>query len=186
MTDSNPLDGMPSITEQKPKYNQPAHMSYWDCGRIAVGIVEAMKPFLRDDIAEIATTAMERHAIGVMNMQHQRHREYQDRRKPEGYMAQRRFTGDQPAPDPTIPPGGPLNDVRVELNGVKGAVGEVLQLARGSFEQDAMVSTRLDSIELTLKTEFERTHQQLAFAHGCDAWLKDEEAEEEEVEIPDD
>ena len=69
---------------------------------------------------------------------------------------------------------------------MKGAVGEVLQLARGSFEQDATESTRLDSIELTLKTEFERTHQQLAFAHGCDAWLKDDEAEEEEVEIPDD
>ena len=47
-----------------------------------------------------------------------------------------------------------------------------------------MVSTRLDSIELTLKTEFERTHQQLAFAHGSDLWLKDDEAEEEE-EVPD-
>ena len=187
MTDSNPLDGIPSITEQKPKYNQPAHMSYWDCGRIAVGIVEAIKPFLRDDIEEIATTLMERHAIGVMNMQHQRHREHQDRRKPEGYMAQRRFTGDQPAPDPTIPPGGPLNDVRVELNGVKGAVGEVLQLARGSFEQNAMVSNRLDSIELTLKTEFERIHQQLAYIHHNNGWLESEpEAEEEEAPDPDD
>ena len=146
-----------------------------------------MKPFLRDDIAEIATTAMERHAIGVMNMQHQRHREYQDRRKTEGYMAQRRFTGDQPAPDPTIPPGVSLNDVRVELNGVKGAVGEVLQLARGSFEQNAMVSNRLDSIELTLKTEFERIHQQLAYIHHNNGWLESEpEAEEEEAPDPDD
>ena len=47
-----------------------------------------------------------------------------------------------------------------------------------------MVSSRLDSIELTLKTEFERIHQQLAYAHGCDAWLKDDEPEEEE-EAPD-
>ena len=53
MTDSNPLDGIPSITEQKPKYNQPAHMSSWDCRRIAVGIVEAISPFLRDTIEEI-------------------------------------------------------------------------------------------------------------------------------------
>ena len=102
-------------------------------------------------------------------------------------MAQRRLTGDQPAPDPTIPPGGPLNDVRVELNGVKGTVDEVLQLARGSFEHDAMVSTRLDSIELTLKRECERLHQQLAYIHQNNAWLElSEPEEEEEVEAPDD
>ena len=51
-----------------------------------------------------------------------------------------------------------------------------------------MVSTRLDSIELTLKAEFERINQQFAYAHRCDAWLKDDEPEEEEeeVEVPDD
>ena len=173
MTDSNPLDGIPSITEQKPKYNQPAHMSYWDCGRIAVGIVEAISPFLRDTIEEIATTVMERHAIGVMNMQHQRHREYQDRRKPEGYMAQRRLTGDQPAPDPTIPPGGAVNDLRVELNEVKGALNQVLK--------------KLDALD----KRHDRSDQQLAYLNRTNVWMESEpepepEAEEEEVEAPDD
>ena len=169
MTDSNPLDGIPSITEQKPKYNQPAHMSSWDCGRIAVGIVEAIKPFLRDDIEEIATTVMERHAIGVMNMQHQRQREYQDRRKPEGYMAQRRLTGDQPAPDPTIPPGGAVNDQRVQLSGLVGAVNQVIK--------------RMDALD----KRFDRIDEQLAYLNRTNVWMESEpEAEEEKVEAPDD
>ena len=161
----------------------PINLTRFDRMSIAMAIMEDLKPEILEFLQQFGKDFLDHVAVGYHNTQAQKWREDRQRRE---HLEQRRFISDQAVPDPYMPPGGALNDVRVELNGVKGAVGEVLQLARGSFEQDAMVSTRLDSIELTLKTEFERTHQQLAFAHGCDAWLKDDEAEEEEVEIPDD
>ena len=164
----------------------PKNLSRFDRMSIAMAIMEDLKPEMLEFLQHFGKDFLDHVAVGYHNTQAQKWREYREDRQRREHREQRRFISNQAVPDPYIPPGGALNDVRVELNGVKGAVGEVLQLARGSFEQDAMVSTRLDSIELTLKTEFERTHQQLAFAHGCDAWLKDEEAEEEEVEIPDD
>ena len=164
----------------------PKNLTRFDRMSIAMAIMEDLKPEMLEFLQQFGKDFLDHVAVGYHNTQAQKWREHREDRQRREHREQRRFISDQGVPDPYMPPGGALNDVRVELNGVKGAVGEVLQLARGSFEQDAMVSTRLDSIELTLKTEFERTHQQLAFAHGCDAWLKDDEAEEEEVEIPDD
>ena len=87
-------------------------------------------------------------------------------------MAQRRLTGDQPAPDPTIPPGGAVNDLILKVNALVGGVDGVAKQLCDLREQLETLSDRVDA--------------QFAYAHRSDAWLKDDEAEEEEVEAPDD
>ena len=159
--------------------------SFWDLAAFTERIMQMLEPRIEESFERLVQGSLDRQSIAWTNMQVLKHHEYRDQRERREHRDQRRFIGDKPAPDSTIPLGGALNDVRVELNGVKGAVGEVLQLARGSFEQDATVSTRLDSIELTLKTEFERIHQQLAYIHHNNGWLELSEPEEEEVEVPD-
>ena len=69
---------------------------------------------------------LDRVAIGYFNTQAQKWREHERRERRE-HRDLRRFIGDRPAPDPTIPPGGAVNDLRVELNEVKGALNQVLK-----------------------------------------------------------
>ena len=161
--------------------------SWLDVAAFTERVMASLEPMIEEAFNRHGQESLDRQSISWMNLQVQKQREYREQRDRRAHREQPRFVGNQDAPDPYMPPGGALNDVRVELNGVKGAVGEVLQLARGSFEHDAMVSTRLDSIELTLKRECERLHQQLAYIHQNNAWLElSEPEEEEEVEVPDD
>ena len=67
-----------------------------------------------------------------------------------------------------MPPGGAVNDLRVELNEVKVALNQVLK--------------KLDAFD----KRHDRFDEQLAYANATDAWLKDIEAEEDEVPDPDD
>ena len=147
----------------------PKNLSRFDRMSIAMAISEELKPDVQEWLEGLSKDLLDRVAIGYFNTQAQKWREHNERRERCEHRDLRRFIGDQPAPDPTIPPGGAVNDLRVELNEVKGALNQVLK--------------KLDALD----KRHDRSDQQLAYLNRTNVWMESEpEAEEEEGEAPDD
>ena len=147
----------------------PKNLSRFDRMSIAMGISEELKPDVQEWLEGLSKDLLDRVAIGYFNTQAQKYREHREDRQRREHRDQRRFIGNQAVPDPTIPPGGALNDVRVELNEVKVALNQVLK--------------KLDALD----KRHDRFDEQLAYLNRTNVWLESEpEAEEEEVPDPDD
>lgn len=144
------------------------NLTRFDRMSIAMAISEDLKPEILECLQHFGKDFLDHVAVGYHNSQAQKLREYREDRQRREHRDQRRFISNQDVPDPTIPPGGAVNDLRVELNEVKVALNQVLK--------------KLDAFD----KRHDRFDEQLAYAHRSSAWLTDDETEEEEVEIPDD
>ena len=143
--------------------------SFWDVAAFCTRVMDYLEPMIEEAFERLIQGSLDRQSVAWTNMQVQKHREYRDQRERREHREQRRFTSDQPVHDPTIPPGGALNDVRVELNEVKVALNQVLK--------------KLDALD----KRHDRSDEQLAYLNRTNVWLEsDPEAEEEEVPDPDD
>ena len=144
--------------------------SFWDLAAFTERIMQMLEPRIEESFERLVQGSLDRQSIAWTNMQVLKHHEYRDQRERREHRQQRRFVGNQDVPDPTIPPGGAVNDLRVELNEVKVALNQVLK--------------KLDALD----KRHDRSDEQLAYIHHNNAWLElsEPEAEEEEVEAPDD
>ena len=140
--------------------------SFWDLAAFIERIMQMLEPRIQDMAETITQGTLDRQSIAWTNMQVLKHHEYRDQRERREHRQQRRFVSNQDVPDPTIPPGGAVNDLRVELNEVKVALNQVLK--------------KLDAFD----KRHDRIDEQLAYVHRSSAWSKDDEAEEE-IEVPD-
>ena len=141
--------------------------TWLDVAAFTQRVMDYLEPMIEESFERLVQGSLDRQSIAWANLQVQKHREHRERRE---HRDLRRFIGNQDAPDPTIPPGGAVNDLRVELNEVKGALNQVLK--------------KLDALD----KRHDRSDEQLAYIHHNNAWLElsEPEAEEEEVEAPDD
>ena len=148
---------------------QPSGKGSWlDVAAFTERVMGYLEPMIEEAFNRHGQESLDRQSISWMNLQVQKHREYRDQRDRRAHREQPRFVGNQDAPDPYMPPGGAVNDLRVELNEVKVALNQVLK--------------KLDAFD----KRHDRFDEQLAYANATDAWLKDIEAEEDEVPDPDD
>ena len=147
----------------------PKNLSRFDRMSIAMAIMEDLKPEMLEFLQQFGKDFLDHVAVGYHNTQAQKWREAREERQRREHREQRRFISDQAASDPYMPPGGGVNDLRVELNEVKVALNQVLK--------------RMDALD----KRFDRVDEQLAYSNRTNVWLESEpEAEEEEVDIPDD
>ena len=146
--------------------NQPKGQgSFWDVAAFCTRVMDYLEPMIEESFDRLAQGTLDRQSIAWTNMQVQKHRERREHRE------QRRFISDQPVSDPTIPPGGAQPDLILKVNALVGGVDGVAKQLCDLREQLETLSDRVDA--------------QFAYTHRSDAWLKDDEAEEEEVEAPD-
>ena len=150
----------------------PNNLSRFDRMSIAMGIIEDLKPEMLEFLQQFGKDFLDHVAVGYHNTQVQRLREHREDRKRRQHREQRGFVGNHDAPDPYMPPGGAQPDLLLKVNALVGGVDGVAKQLCDLREQLETLSDRMD--------------QQFAYANATDAWLKDDEAEEEEVEIPDD
>ena len=142
--------------------------SFRDLAAFTERIMQMLEPRIQDMAETITQGTLDRQSIAWTNAQVAKNREYREHRERRAHRDQPRFVGNQDVPDPTIPPGGGVNDLRVELNEVKVALNQVLK--------------KLDAFD----KRHDRFDEQLAYANATNQWLKDDEAEaEEEIEVPD-
>ena len=134
----------------------PKNLSRFDRMAIAMAIMEDLKPEMLEFLQQFGKDLLDHVAVGYHNTQAQKWREAREERQRREHREQRRFISDQPVADPTIPPGGALNDLRIELNEVKGALD---LLAKQLRESDQRAEAR-----------DERISNQLAYVIGGPAW----------------
>ena len=147
----------------------PNNLSRFDRMSISMAIMEDLKPEMLEFLQQFGKDFLDHVAVGYHNTQAQKWREAREERQRREHREQRRFISDQAVSDPYMPPGGGVNDLRVELNEVKVALNQVLK--------------RMDALD----KRFDRVDEQLAYSNRTNVWLESEpEAEEEEVDIPDD
>ena len=148
--------------------------SFWDLAAFTERIMQMLEPRIEDMAEMITQGTLDRQSIAWTNMQVLKHHEYRDQRERREHRQQRRFVSNQDVPDPTMPPGGAQPDLLLKVNALVGGVDGVAKQLCDLREQLETLSDRMD--------------QQFAYANATDAWLKDDEAEaqEEEVEVPDD
>ena len=147
------------------------NLSRFDRMSIAMGISEELKPEVQEWLEGFCKDILDRVAIGYMNTQVQKHREYREDRQRREHRDQRRFISNQDVLEPSIPPGGAQPDLLLKVNALVGGVDGVAK--------------QLCDLREQLETLSDRVDQQFAYAHRCNAWLKDDEAEEEEDLVPD-
>ena len=145
----------------------PKKLSRFDRMSIAMGISEELKPEVHEWFQGFCKDFLDRVAIGYFNTQAQKHREYRERRE---HRQQPRFMSDQSEHDPTIPPWGAVNDLRIELNEVKGALD---LLAKQQRESDELAEAR-----------DERISNQVAYLIGGNPW--EQPPKESWIEKPED
>ena len=143
--------------------------SWWDLAAFTERIMQMLEPRIEESFERLAQGTLDRQSIAWTNMQVLKHHEYRDQRERREHRQQRRFVSNQDVPDPTIPPGGAVNDQRIQLSGLVGAVNQVIK--------------RMDALD----KRFDRIDEQLAYLNRTNVWLESEpEAEEEEGAAPDD
>ena len=131
--------------------------------------MDSLEPMIEEAFERLVQGTLDRQSVAWTNMQVLKHREYREQHQRREHQVQRRFISDQPGPDPTIPPGGAVNDLRVEINEMKGALYQAIK--------------KLEAID----KRHDRLDEQLAYLHHNNGWLEYEpEEEEEEVRNPDD
>ena len=156
----------------------PNNLSRFDRMSIAMAIMEDLKPEMLEFLQQFGKDFLDHVAVGYHNTQVQKWREAREERQRREHREQRRFISDQAVTDPTIPSSGSTNHLLLKVNELVVAVDRVLKEQRDLHDQYEWLADRLD--------------QQLAYIHKCDAWLNNDEgeaepeAEEEEVEAPDD
>ena len=142
--------------------------SWLDVAAFTERVMASLEPMIEEAFNRHGQESLDRQSISWMNLQVQKQREYREQRDRRAHREQPRFVGNQDAPDPYMPPGGAVNDLRVELNEVKVALNQVLK--------------KLDALD----KRHDRSDEQLAYMHHNNAWLElSEPEEEEEVEVPD-
>ena len=146
--------------------------SFWDLAAFTERIMQMLEPRIEDMAETITQGMLDRQSIAWTNMQVLKQHEYREQRESREHPQQRRFDSKQDVPDPSMPPSGAQPDLLLKVNALVGGVDGVAKQLCDLREQLEKLSDRVD--------------QQFAFAHGSDAWLKNDEAEEEEVEVPDD
>ena len=148
--------------------------SWWDLAAFTERIMQMLEPRIQDMVETIVQGSLDRQSIAWANLQVLKHREYREHRERRAHRDQPRFVGNQDVPDPYMPPGGAQPDLLLKVNALVGGVDSVAKQLCDLREQLETLSDRMD--------------QQFAYANATDAWLKDDEAEaqEEEVEAPDD
>ena len=147
----------------------PKNLSRFDRMSIAMAIMEDLKPEMLEFLQQFGKDFLDHVAVGYHNTQAQKWREAREDRQRREHREQRRFISDQAVSDPYMPPGGAVNDQRVQLSGLVGAVNQVIK--------------RMDALD----KRFDRIDEQLAYLNRTNVWMESEpEAEEEEVEAPDD
>ena len=145
--------------------------SWLDVAAFTERVMGSLEPMIEEVFNRHAQESLDRQSVSRMNLQVQKHREYREQRERREHREQRRFTSDQPVSDPTIPPGTAQPDLILKVNALVGGVDGVAK--------------QLCDLREQLETLSDRVDVQFAYAHCSDAWLKDDEAEEE-VEAPDD
>ena len=140
--------------------------SFWDLAAFTERIMQMLEPRIEESFERLVQGSLDRQSIAWTNMQVLKHHEYRDQRERREHRQQRRFVSNQDVPDPTIPPGGAVNDLRVELNEVKVAINQVLK--------------KLDALD----KRHDRSDQQLAYLNRTNVWMESEP--EEEAPDPDD
>jgi len=129
--------------------------------------MDYLEPMIEESFDRLAQGTLDRQSIVWTNMQVQKHREHRERRE---HRDQRRFISDQPVPEPTIPPGGAVNDLLIKVNELVGAVD---LLAKQQRESDERAEVR-----------DERISNQLAYVIGGSAW--EQPPKESWIEKPED
>ena len=151
----------------------PKKLSRLDCMSIAMGISEELKPEVHEWFQGFCKDFLDRVAISYFNTQAQKQREYREQREhreQRKHRDQPRFISDQPVADPTIPTGGGVNDLRIELNEVKGAFDLLAKQLRESDER--------------AEARDERLSNQMADLIGGNAW--EQTPKESWIEKPED
>ena len=138
--------------------------SWLDVAAFTERVMGSLEPMIEEVFNRRAQESLDRQSISWMNLQVQKQREYREHRERREHREQRRFTGDQPAPDPTIPPSGAVNDQRVQLSGLVGAVNQVIK--------------RMDALD----KRFDRIDEQLAYLNRTNVWMESEPEPEPEAE----
>ena len=144
--------------------------SFWDLAAFTERIMQMLEPMLQEMVETIVQGTLDRQAIAWSTQQVQRHREYRDQRERRKHRDQPRFISDQPVADPTIPPGGAVNDLLIKVNELVGAVD---LLAKQQRESDERAEVR-----------DERISNQLAYVIGGSAW--EQPPKESWIEKPED
>ena len=109
--------------------------SWLDVAAFTSRVMGSLEPMIQDMVETIVQGTLDRQSVAWTNMQIQKHREYREQRERREHRDQRRFTSDQPVPDPTIPPGGALHDLLLKVNALVGAVDRVAKQQRDLREQ---------------------------------------------------
>ena len=141
--------------------------SFWDVAAFCTRVMDYLEPMIEESFDRLTQGTLDRQSIAWTNMQVQKHREHRERRE---HREQRRFVSDQPVPDPTIPPGGAVNDLLIKVNELVGAVD---LLAKQQRESDERAEVR-----------DERISNQLAYVIGGPAW--EQPPKESWIEKPED
>ena len=115
--------------------------------------MDYLEPMIEEALERLVQGSLDRQSVAWTNMQVQKHRDQRERRE---RREQRRFINDQSEPDPTIPPWGAVNDLRIELNEVKGALDLLAKQLRESDER--------------AEARDERLSNQVAYLIGGNAW----------------
>ena len=136
---------------------QPSGKGSWlDVAAFTERVMGYLEPMIEEAFNRHGQESLDRQSIGWMNLQVLKHREYRDQRERRERPEQRRFINDQSEPDPTIPPWGAVNDLRIELNEVKGALDLLAKQLRESDER--------------AEARDERLSNQVAYLIGGNAW----------------
>ena len=115
--------------------------------------MDYLEPMIEEALERLVQGSLDRQSVAWTNMQVQKHRDQRERRE---HREQRRFISNQPVPDPTIPPGGAVNDLLIKVNELVGAVD---LLAKQQRESDVRAEVR-----------DERISNQVAYLIGGNAW----------------
>ena len=127
--------------------------SFWDVAAFCTRVMDYLEPMIEEALERLVQGSLDRQSVAWTNMQVQKHRDQRERRE---RREQRRFINDQSEPDPTIPPWGAVNDLRIELNEVKGALDLLAKQLRESDER--------------AEARDERLSNQVAYLIGGNAW----------------
>ena len=151
---------------------QPSGKGSWlDVAAFTERVMGYLEPMIEEAFNRHGQESLDRQSISWMNLQVQKQREYREQRDRRAHRQQPRFVGNQDVPDPYMPPGGAQPDLLLKINALVGGVDGVAK--------------QLCDLREQLETLSERMDQQFAYANATDAWLKDDEAEAQEEEVPD-
>ena len=98
----------------------PKNLSRFDRMSIAMAIMEDLKPEMLEFLQQFGKDFLDHVAVGYHNTQAQRLREHREDRQRREHREQRRFVGNQDAPDPYMPPGGAEPDLPLKVNALVG------------------------------------------------------------------